>query len=125
MDQNYTQNFIEAIHQADIPFNEEIIGDGAIHRFSTGKKSRKDGWYVFYGLTGAFGDWSRDIHEKWSLRNSQVPGLDKEQIFEQIEKAKKIAEEERFQRRQVLFLTALDALHKLSITHNFHCDSKS
>lgn len=112
MDQNYTQHFIEAIHQADVPFNEDIIGDGIIHRFSTGKKSRKDGWYVFYGLAGAFGDWSRDIHEKWSLRNSQVSGLDKEQIFEQIEKAKKIAEEERFQRRQVLFLTALDALHK-------------
>lgn len=38
MNQNYSQNFIEAIHQADVPFNEEIIGDGVIHRFSTGKK---------------------------------------------------------------------------------------
>lgn len=60
MNQNYSQNFIEAIHQADVPFNKGIL-EIVIHRFSTGKKSRKDGWYVFYGLAGASAIRSRDI----------------------------------------------------------------
>jgi len=36
---NYTQNFIEAMHQAGVSFKENIIGDGTIHRFSTGNNT--------------------------------------------------------------------------------------
>src|SRR3989338_9233417 len=87
---NYVEDFVQAMHKAGIHFNGNIIGDGAIHRFSTGSnKSHKDGWYVFYGLAGAFGDWGQDIHQKWSLSNNHTAGLDKEQIFEQIKKQRK------------------------------------
>ena len=88
-DWDYEETFTKAMSQAGIDFRDKIIADGALHRFPTGKKGHKDGWYVFYGMAGAFGDWSRDVNEKWCLRNKDVPGLDKEQLFEQIEKAKK------------------------------------
>ncbi len=107
---NYVEDFVKAMHQAGIHFNGNIIEDGAIHRFSTGSnKSHKNGWYVFYGLAGAFGDWSRDIHEKWSLSNKIAPGLDKEQIYEQIDKARKAAEEEKQQKYEE---TAISVLQK-------------
>jgi len=41
---NYTQNFIEAMEKAGVPFKENLIGDGTIHRFSTGNKGHKDGF---------------------------------------------------------------------------------
>ena len=106
---NYVKDFMEAMRCAGINFNEKIIGDGAIHRFSTDKKGGKDGWYVFYGLAGAFGDWSRDIHEKWSLSNKIAPGLDKEQVYEQIDKAREAAEEEKQQKYEE---TAISVLQK-------------
>ncbi|HUX80478.1 MAG TPA: hypothetical protein VMW10_12160, partial [Alphaproteobacteria bacterium] len=101
------------MQRVGISFNGEIIADGAIHRFATGKKGYKDGWYVFHGMAGAFGDWSKDIHEKWSLKTADVPGLDKEQLFEQIEKTKKSLEEERFQRQEEVALTALNKWNAL------------
>lgn len=61
---NQEEEFIKAMHEKGIDFRDKTIADGTIHRFSVGKKSHKDGWYVFYGLAGAFGDLSRDIHEK-------------------------------------------------------------
>ena len=66
---NYTQNFVEAMSQAGVPFKENIIEDGTIHRFSTENKSQKDGWYVFYGLAGAFGDWRQGLSKTWSLKH--------------------------------------------------------
>lgn len=97
---NYVEGFMQAMHQAGIEFREKVIADGAIHRFTTGKKGGKDGWYVFYGLAGAFGDWSRDVHQKWSLSNNHTAGLDKEQIFKQIDKAQKVVEEEQLQKHE-------------------------
>jgi hypothetical protein len=47
---NYGQDFIEAMRRAGVNFNENIIEDGAIHRFSTDKESHKNGWYTFHGL---------------------------------------------------------------------------
>ena len=88
---NYTQNFIEAIEKAGVPFKENIIGDGTIHRFSTGSRGHKDGWYVFHGLAGAFGDWSRDIHEKWNLQGESLPLREKGRLSEQIRQAQEHA----------------------------------
>ena len=106
---NYVEDFVQAMHKAGIHFNGNIIGDGAIHRFSTGSnKSHKDGWYVFYGLAGAFGDWGQDIHQEWSLSNNHTAGLDKEQIFEQIDKAKEAAEEEKQKKHEETATLALE-----------------
>jgi hypothetical protein len=95
---NYTQNFIEAMEKAGVPFKENIIGDGTIHRFSTGNKGNKDGWYVFHGLAGAFGDWSRDIHEKWNLQGENLLLQDKEKLSEQMRRAKEHAKKERLRK---------------------------
>jgi putative DNA primase/helicase len=115
---NYTQNFIEAMGQAGVPFKETGIGDGTIRRFSTGNKSQKDGWYVFYGLAGAFGDWRQGLSKTWNLSNAHVPGLDKEQLFEQIKKAKETAEEERTRKQEKSAIVALGDWNAASETGN-------
>ena len=61
---DYRKDFISAMHHAGISFKGEILADGAIHRFAPKEKRNKDGWYVFYGLAGPFGDWSKDISYK-------------------------------------------------------------
>lgn len=106
-DWDYEKDFIKEMHDKGIHFKGEVIADGAIHRFPTGKSGHKDGWYVFYGLAGAFGDWSRDIQEKWSLGNKDVPGLDKETFYEQANKAKEAAEEEKHQKYEETSIAAL------------------
>ncbi len=110
---NYTQNFIEAMHQAGVSFKETVIGDGIIHRFFTENKSQKDGWYVFYGLAGAFGDWRQGLSKTWSLSNVQASGLDKEQLFEQIKKVKETAEEEKTRKQEESAMVALNEWNSL------------
>lgn len=105
---DYRKEFVSDMHQVGLSFKGEIIADGAIHRFAPGGTGNKDGWYVFYGLAGAFGDWSKDIHEKWSLKNKDVAGLDKEEVFEQIEKAKRAAEEEKHHKQEETAKLALE-----------------
>lgn len=97
---NYTRDFIQAMHRAGLTFNENIIADGDIHRFVTGKKGQKDGWYISFGLAGAFGDWSRDIRGKWSLNKDGLSNQDKEKLREQLAKAQRIAEEERLRKQE-------------------------
>lgn len=55
---------------------EDIVWDGATHRFPTPKKPRrKDGWYLaFPDRRGAFfGDHARGIHEHWLADRSEEP----------------------------------------------------
>jgi len=113
---NYAQDFIQAMHRAGLNFKDHIISDGNIQRFSTGNKGRKDGWYVFYGLAGAFGDWSRDVSQTWSLKNDRVVNLDKEHLFKQIEKSKRDAEEERLRKYEETAALSLEKWNTLSGT---------
>lgn len=111
---NYTQNFIEAMDKAGVPFKENIIGDGTIHRFSTGNRGHKDGWYVFHGLAGAFGDWSRDIHEKWSLQGESLPPQDKEKLSEQIRRTQEHAKKEKLRKYEETAILALEKWNSFS-----------
>jgi putative DNA primase/helicase len=86
--------FKNAMLTSGIVCREDIIADGQIHRFPTKHKERKDGWFVFHGLAGAFGDWSQDIQGKWSVVNSNLSQVDQNLLREQQEKAKRTAEEE-------------------------------
>jgi len=113
---NYVQDFMQAMRRTGLNFKENIIEDGAIHRISTGNKGHKDGWYVFYGLAGAFGDWGKDIHGKWSLKAESLPSQDKEHLVEQIEKAKQDAEEERLRKYEETAAFALEKWNTLSET---------
>ncbi|MBY0273035.1 MAG: DUF3987 domain-containing protein [Alphaproteobacteria bacterium] len=113
---NYTQNFIEAMDKAGVPFKENLIGDGTIHRFSTGNKGNKDGWYVFYGLAGAFGDWSRDIHEKWNLQGESLPLREKGKLSEQIRQTQEHAKKEKLRKYEETALLALEKWNSFSET---------
>ncbi|MBX9621344.1 MAG: DUF3987 domain-containing protein [Alphaproteobacteria bacterium] len=115
---NYVEDFIQAMNQAGISFNGNIVEDGTIHRFSTGNKSQKDGWYVFYGLAGAFGDWRQGLSKTWNLSNAQAPGLDKEQLFEQIQKVKETADEERTRKQEESATLALNEWNSASDVGN-------
>ena len=109
------REFIGAMQRRGINFRDEIIPDGAIHRFDPGGKGNKDGWYVFYGMAGAFGDWSQDIHEKWSLKNDEgLSYQDQEYLRAQIEKAKRAADEERLHKHEETAAGALAKWNALS-----------
>lgn len=90
--------FREAMHQAGISYSDKLVADGRIHRFAMEKKAQKDGWYVSFGLARAFGDWRRDIHEKWSINKERLSDQDKERLKEQQVKAQQTADEARFQK---------------------------
>ncbi|MCQ4190750.1 DUF3987 domain-containing protein [Methylocystis suflitae] len=52
----------------------EIIGDGKIHRFATGKKRDDAGWYQFFDddfPAGTFGDWRSRQEFKWRMRETR------------------------------------------------------
>ncbi len=88
------REFREAMVRERVDFRGDIIADGAIHRFAPGGKGSEDAWYVFYGMAGAFGDWSRDIREKWSVSNGTLSYEDRKKLSQQVEEVRKAAEEE-------------------------------
>ncbi len=91
---NHEQEFAQAMEDAGVIYKDRIIADGVIYRFPTGKKGRKDGWFVFRGMAGAFGDWSQGIHKKWSVGNLNLSPMDQTLLREQEVKAWKTGEEE-------------------------------
>ena len=104
---DYMEDFVEAMAGRDIHFQGNIIADGQIHRFASKGKGDKDCWYVFYEMAGAYGDWERDIHEKWSSRNGPLSFQEREKLHRQIEKAKETAEKEIAQKQNGSALIAL------------------
>lgn len=113
---NYASDFAQAMRSAGLSFNEQIIGDGKFHRFSTGNKNDKNGWYISFGMAGAFGDWSRGITETWSLKNEQLGTVDKERLIDQINKSKQAAEEERLRKYEETAVIAAEKWQNLSET---------
>ncbi|HUX79473.1 MAG TPA: DUF3987 domain-containing protein [Alphaproteobacteria bacterium] len=106
--------FKNAMLTSGIVCREDIIADGQIHRFSNHGKGKKDGWYVYHDMAGAFGDWSQNIQGKWSLKAESLPSQDKEHFVEQIEKAKQDAEEERVRKYEETATLALEKWDTLS-----------
>ena len=73
---NLTDQFRLAISAAGLTPPTEIIDDGAIHRFnSSGKPSKKNGWYVLHTdgvAAGAFGDWVEGFSHKWCSKTNRA-----------------------------------------------------
>ncbi|MBT5540697.1 MAG: hypothetical protein HOK20_03800 [Alphaproteobacteria bacterium] len=113
---DYKQEFIGAMHREGIAFRDELIPSGTIQRFSTGKKNQKDGWYVFYGMAGAFGDWSKDLHRKWSVKDESLSFTTTENLRLQIEQAKRISDEEKGRKHQERSAFALSQWNTYSET---------
>src|SRR3990167_10303693 len=91
---SYENQFLQAIQDAGIDFKGQIIADGKIHRFAPGSKRDKDGWYVFFGLAGVFGDWSQGIRELWSVKGNGSSPARLEELNSQIYQAKRRTAEE-------------------------------
>jgi putative DNA primase/helicase len=109
-----TRSFIEAMAFKGIDCREKIITDGKIHRFASGGKGDQDCWYVFHGMAGAFGDWSKDIQEKWNLKNDSLSYQDRENLRQHIEKAQKASDEEIRDKHEGTALIALARWRKFS-----------
>ncbi len=54
-------------------FDVHPIPDGKIHRFRGPIDNNRNGWYVFHGDHGAFGNWKSDLYVKWSKRGQLSP----------------------------------------------------
>ena len=52
-------------------FDVRPISDGVIHRFKAPNDKKPNGWYVFHGDHGAFGDWKMNLTVPWSDRTSR------------------------------------------------------
>lgn len=54
-------------------FDVQPIADGKIHRFRGPDDKHRNGWYVFHGDYGAFGNWKSGLCERWSKRSQLSP----------------------------------------------------
>lgn len=92
---NELTQFIEAMREAGIDPDCEIIADGKIHRFHVeGDRPRtENGWYVLYAdeiFAGAFGCWKRGVSEHWSSkRESYMSAEEKDRFRRRMEEARK------------------------------------
>jgi putative DNA primase/helicase len=119
---NYNEKFRNAMHRAGISYNGQIIADGQIHRFQDSKKKsqNQDGWYVFFGTAGAFGN-HKNIHEKWSALNDSSRSFsdeEKNQIQQEINASKKLSDEERLRKQNEIAEEATQIWEKASETGN-------
>jgi putative DNA primase/helicase len=110
----YEKEFINAMRQAGIILKGELIADGNLHRFAPYNKNTQDGWYVFYGMAGVFGDWSQDIHQRWSLNKENLSFEEKERLSNQLKRAQQIAEQERQHQYETIAKIALERWNSYS-----------
>jgi len=99
-------SFKDAMIRSGIPFAEEIIPDGKIHRFPTGKKNKKNGWYILFDNAGFYGDWSKSSSHLWKVSLEGKTPREIAIINQDIEKSRKAYEEETERRNQE---TAIEA----------------
>jgi len=80
-------------------FDVHLISDGEIHRFKGPEDKRPNGWYVFHGGHGAFGNWKTGVVVKWSDRGKLTDSARRD-LDQQIRKQRKARHKEREQRQQ-------------------------
>ena len=106
--------FRHAIKAAGLEPPNEIMDDGAIHRFSTnGKPTHKNGWYLLHtdGIAaGAFGDWREGFTQNWcSKADKSMTEADQIAHRERVKAMQRKREDDLVQRQQ---LAAVDALKR-------------
>ena len=94
----------EAMETAGIAPPDEIVMDGKIHRFNTGRKKDKSGWYVFFAdgvITGRFGDWREDIEGKFTADTGRtLTAAENMALTQRLNDAKKARDEARQKRAE-------------------------
>lgn len=87
--------FIEAIQAAGYSPPNDIIWDGALHRFASDcqRKYSKDAWYVAFddakGKAGCFGSWRDGRRETWTNGTGRKVSEQEHRYIEEQERAKK------------------------------------
>jgi putative DNA primase/helicase len=87
------EQLIEAISDAGLEPPEQVFLDGKIHRFRSGQKRDKTGWYVAFsdGIpAGRFGDWREDINQPWTAEIGRPLTFDEIEARKRHVKAKRI-----------------------------------
>lgn len=87
------EQFKAAMQEAGILPPENIIGDGALHRFKI--EGKLNGWYSLHldgKAAGSFGDWKQGIKERWKLAGNFKPPTDAERKAFAIERQRQEAE---------------------------------
>ena len=89
-----TDQFRLAIAATGLTPPTEIIGDGAIHRFSTsGKRGDVSGWYILHtdGLAaGAFGCWRSGLQSTWCAKSDKAMTVAEHEVHRQRIKAMQV-----------------------------------
>ena len=103
--------FRNAIQEAGLEFNDEIIMDGTVHRFKSGgnKNFDRSGWYVAFGgtvPTMVFGDWRQDLEctVKADIGRKMTVAEEMEAVA-RVAKAKALRDEERKKKNEVVAST--------------------
>jgi phage/plasmid primase-like uncharacterized protein len=84
---DYILEFAEAMRLEGVLLKGDIIADGKLHRFKPEGNHNPDGWYVFSGFAGSFGDWKKGIKAKWKTHNPSLSIHQKQQLNREEEKA--------------------------------------
>lgn len=117
--------FEQAMRKAGVFCNDPIIADGALHRFSPNGKGETDGWYVLHNQGGAFGNWRKNIHEKWSANNPGLSPFELKRVNEQIAEEKRKHEQEILNQYEEVSKKVTDWWSKLSLTgHSSYLETK-
>ena len=72
-------------------FDVHPVSDGVIHRFKGPEDKQQNGWYVYHGDHGAFGNWKTNLTVPWS--DSTASRIDKDEY-------RKLVERERAERKR-------------------------
>lgn len=83
---DYSLEFAEAMRLEGVLLTGDIIADGKLHRFKPEGNHNPDGWYVFSGFAGSFGDWKKGIKAKWKTHNPSLSFKQKQQLNREVEK---------------------------------------
>ena len=80
-------------------FDVYPVSDGEFHRFKRPDDKRHNGWYVYNGDHGAFGNWKSGINVKWSERR-QLSDQERRDLERKIAVERKARREECLKRQQ-------------------------
>ena len=69
-------------------------------------------------MAGAFGDWSQDLHQKWSLKNDTLSSEEKLKRYDHLKRAQKAVDEEQQSKHENTSKVALEKWSSFSENGN-------
>ena len=116
--------FKDAMNRAGLVTEVPIVPDGEIHRFTPEGDRRPNGWYVFFGDGGAFGNWRTGLRETW-FRHDTCQS-DRTKIQAQIKVAQQAMCEQRDRKHQQAMQIAVRRWNAaLPVTEHAYLTAKS